>query len=212
MAAQRPVDDGVGLVVEIQGGAGEAVGAAAPGQAALGPLPLVFAEAGLALLVEVAGPFGQGVAEVIGAEPAGQGGEMDLVLEHLVAVGAVGVLGQGPDVVEGDRAPAELGVRARQQDQLAGGLGPDAGGGAGDAGVVPQPRRGVPERADADRPAPLHLVQQVGLLGLQAGPSGLQEPGLGRELVLGHGTERVDQLVVPLVTRIEHTFYSTPSG
>ena len=92
-------------------------------------------------------------------------------------MGAVGVIGQDPGVIEADptRRPRHPGIRQRRE--LAGDMGPGAGGGPGDTGVLAQPGRGVPEVVPAPRPQPLHLDQQIGLFGLEPIPARLQPAG-----------------------------------
>ena len=91
-------------------------------------------------------------------------------------MGAVGVVGQDPGVIEPDPALGPRHPRPGQRRQLAGDMGPGAGGGAGDAGVLAQPGRGVPEVVPAPGPQPLHLDQQLGLFGLEPIPPFLQPP------------------------------------
>ena len=113
-------------------------------------------------------------------------------------MGAVGVIGQDPGVIEPDPALGPRHPRPRQRRQLAGHVGPGAGGGAGDTGVLAQPGRGVPEVVPAPGPQPLDLDQQLGLFGLEPIPAGLQPPSpvaqrarvLGEQVLVGAGSER----------------------
>ena len=99
---QRPVDDGVVFVVEVQDRAAQAVLGPGPGQLAAPALAFVVGLADIAAFVEVPGPAGHRVPEVIRGPGHRPAEDLLDVLEEVVAVGGVGLIGDDPGVVEGD--------------------------------------------------------------------------------------------------------------
>ena len=77
-------------------------------------------------------------------------------------------------------------------------MGSGPGGGAGDAGVLAQPGRGVPEVVPAPGPQAFDLHEQLGLFGVEPIPAGLQPPGplaqrariLREQVLVGAGSGR----------------------
>ncbi len=113
-------------------------------------------------------------------------------------MGAVGVVGQDPGVIEPDPALSPCRPGGGQRRELAGDVGAGPGGVAGDAGVLPEPGRGVPEVVPAFGPQDFDLDEQVGFFGIEAVPAFLEPSGpvrqrrriLGEQVLVGAGGGR----------------------
>ncbi len=101
---EGPVEGGVGLLIELQH---------RPAQPGLGPRAGQLAPAALTFhggqtlvagLIEVAGPVGHPVPKRLGIECNGPAHDLGLLIEEVVAMGAVGVVGQDPGVIEAEPA------------------------------------------------------------------------------------------------------------
>ncbi len=193
--ADRAVDEGVGLVVEVQDRAAQAVLGAGTSHLAMAALTLVVGHPFLAAFIEVPGPAGHRVPERIRGLRHGPAEDPLDVFEEVVAVGGVGLIGDEAGVVEGD-PPGAKGLQDRRQHrQRTGDTQSGAGGVAGDAGLVADPGAGVPEPVEAPDPQVLHGGEQFGFFGVQGGTPGRDVPGPVREGVGVGAKDLVEDLL-----------------
>ena len=207
------VEHRVGLVVQLQHRPPQPVSGTRADDLAPAALTFHGGQTLVAGIVEVAGPVGHPVQEGIGGKLGRPADDLGLLVEEVVAMGAVGVVGQDPGVIEPDPAIGPRHPRLGQGGELAGDMGPGAGGGPGDTGVLAQPGRGVPEVVPAPGPQPLDLHEKFGFLGVEPIPARLQPAGSvskGGGILNEHVLRVTEDGVLTGSIRWEHQFDCSP--